>query len=144
MSDWSDRALAKLEQRSKSKQHRDEVWLEEQRIKKAQAVPIWHDIRSIVQKHVADFNHKSKSEQLFFEVTQNTELRVRSEIEDHHRFLAATFDEATARLTYRCGIKHGVWHLTIVDGKVAFHWDNMPVTPDSIAEQMLDALMEGD
>jgi hypothetical protein len=144
MSDWSDRALGKLQERSKNKQIQDEVWLEKQRVKKAQGIPIWHEIRAIVKKHVSDFNATVKMEQLFFEVTQNNEIRVRSEIEDHRQFLQASFDENTGKLTYECGAKKrgSRWDLSIVDGKVGFYWGMVPKTPDSIAEQMLDALID--
>ena len=142
MSDWSDRALRRVQERSKTKQIRDAVWLEEQRVKKAQGVPLWHEVRAIVKRHVSEFNEKAKKELLFFEVTQDTEIRVQSQIEDHRRFLLASFDEETGKLNYECGGKRGKWELDIDDGKVGFKWSMVPTTPDSIASQMLDALID--
>jgi gas vesicle protein len=145
MSDWSDRALERTEKRQETQQIRDQVWLEKQRLIKSNGAPLWHEVKAIIKKHISDFNEKSKMERLFFDVTQNAELRVRSEIEDHRQYLQAFFDEGTGRLKYECGARRrNGWELRIVDGKVGFYQGvgEVPISPESIAEQMLDALIE--
>jgi hypothetical protein len=142
MSDWSDYAVARLQKQREDQRMKDEKFLEQQRIKKAFGAPLWHELRQMIVENVIAFNSKIGSNALVFEVTEDSELSVRSKIDGSVRRLHASFDDEVSRLSWECGTKSGQWDVAATDdGGVRFEWGMTATTPASIVEQMLDALL---
>lgn len=144
MSDWADYALERLKKQEQDKRVKDEKFVAKQKLLKAHGTPLWHEIRGIVKSSVESLNAKAGNEILTFEVTQNTELRVRNVTNPAHDLLEATFNEERGRLEWRSGGKSSRCDLSVSeDGGVQFYCSMVPSTPASIAKQMLDALLFG-
>ena len=144
MNDWSDYALARLQKQREDQRMKDEKFLEQQRIKKAFGAPLWHELRQMIVENVIAFNAKVNNTLLVFEVTEDSELSVRSKIDGNIRRLHASFDDEVSRLSWECATKSGQWDVAATDeGGVRFEWGSTAITPASIAEQMLDALLFG-
>jgi hypothetical protein len=52
MSDWSDNVIAKLNQKREHQRLRDAKFVEEQKIKRANGVPLWRELKEIRQKNL--------------------------------------------------------------------------------------------
>lgn len=141
MTHWSDRALRKLQERRKEKAVGDEVWLEKQRFKKAEGPALWDEVKKLVSEHVDGFNIGTGKPELFILNTESAELRVRSEVETHRRFLTAKFDEGTGRLEWNCAERKGIWKVAVIDGEARFQSETETARPDFVAEGMLNALL---
>ena len=144
MADWADNALAKLKRQHEEKQLQDAVFLEKQQVKKAKGMPLWREVRQKVKENCEALNTKAGKSLLRFGVTQEMELIVASEIDNRHGQLDAIFDGDAGRLSWSCGEKSGQWDISVSeDGSAKFHHGMIPTTTESIAKQMLDALVFG-
>jgi hypothetical protein len=143
MNDWSDYASARLRQQDQDQQLKDKKFLEKQRLKRAHGTKLWHEVRRIVKENSEHLNIKEGKQILVFEVTQNTQLKVRANLKSESRPLQATFDEERGRLEWECREKSGdAWELFVTeDGGVSLCRGMVPTTPALVAKQMLDALL---
>jgi hypothetical protein len=142
MNDWADYAVAKLQQQRQNQRLKDEKVIERQRIKRSLGVPLWNQVRQIAKENAEDFNKKIGEELLTFEVTQNSELRVRFRNNETFRVLHAVFDSEGGILSWQCEGKSGSWEVSVTDdGGTQFRWSLVPTTPGSIVKQMFDALL---
>lgn len=142
MSDWSDYAVARLEKQREDQRMKDQKFLEQQRIKKAFGLPLWLELRRLAIDNVIAFNNKVSTSILAFEATEDTQLNIRSKMEGTPRRLLVSFDDEVSRLSWECGTKSGQWDVAATDdGGVRFEWGMTATTPESIVEQMLDALL---
>jgi hypothetical protein len=143
MNDWSDYASARLRQQRQDQQLKDKKFLEKQRLKKAHGTQLWHEVRRIIKENSEHLNIKEGKQILVFEVTQNTQVKVRANLESESRPLQATFDEERGRLEWECREKSGdAWELFVTEnGGVNFCQGTAPTTPALIAKEMLDALL---
>ncbi len=144
MSDWSDYALARLQQKREDQRKKDEKLLEQQRIKKAFGLGLWREVRQMTVENCRAFNTKVNKKMLEFDPTEDIELSIRSSVDGDVRRLHASFDDAISRMSWECATKSGQWDVAATDeGGVRFEWGSTATTPASIAEQMLDALLFG-
>ena len=142
MNDWADRALKRLSDHRIHQRNQDEVFLEKQRIKKAQGFPLWLEVRKYVEANCSDFNLKAGTQMLVFEVTPNSELTVRASIDGSTRSLHANFKDSTGELSFFCGANSGHWLLeATTDGKAQFIGSSRTSSTEQIAEQMLTSLV---
>ena len=142
MNDWADRALKRLNDHRINQRNQDEVFLEKQRIKRAQGFPLWLEVRKYVEANCSDFNLKAGTQMLVFEVTPNSELTVRASIDGSTRSLHANFNDSTGELAFFCRANSGHWLLeATTDGKAQFIGSSRPSSPEQIAEQMLTSLV---
>jgi len=51
MTDWADATAAKLRKRQDAENIKDAKFVEQQRIKNAGGIPLWHQVREEVKKH---------------------------------------------------------------------------------------------
>jgi hypothetical protein len=143
MNDWSDYASRRLKKQLEDRRLKDQKFVEIQRLKNVHGLPLWNEIRRIVKENVEHLNTKEGKEIVAFEVTQNSILKVRANVDSALRVLQAEFNEDTGRLQWECdGKNRDGWELsTTEDGSVNLSWGMVPTTPASIAKQMLDALL---
>lgn len=143
MNDWSDYALGRLKKQAEDQRLKDQKFLEKQRLKKAHGTPLWHEVRRIAKENAEHLNAKAGREILVFEVTQNTTLKVRANLESGPRTLQALFDGETGKVEWECEGKAGAaWNVLIEDdGTPRFYWSLVPTTPASMVKQMLDKLL---
>jgi hypothetical protein len=144
VADWADDALAELTRQRKRRQLEDEVFIEKQRVKKAAGLPLWRDVRQKVKDNCIAFNKKAVEGVLTFEVAQEMQLAVASEIDRRHSRLSAKFDEDAGVLSWRCAGKSGQWEISASqNGSAQFQRESVPIAPESIVEEMLNALVFG-
>ena len=144
MSDWSDYAMARLQQKREDQRKKDEKLLEQQRIKKAFGLGLWREVRQMTIENCRAFNTKVNKKMLVFNPTEDIELSIHSNVDGDVRQLHASFDDAIGRMSWECSTKSGQWDVAAtVEGGVRFEWGPTTATPESIAEQMLDALLFG-
>jgi len=143
MNDWSDYALGRLKKQAEDQRVEDQTLLEKQKVTKASGTPLWQEVRRIVKENSDHLNTKAGKDILAYEVTPNTEIRVRAHLGSGVLILQATFDEETGTLAWKCGSKGDSWQLAVAeDGTVAFCWGmGVPTNPGAMAKQMLDALL---
>ena len=145
MSDWADDRLKRLRDQQENKRIQQEAFIETQKLKRAEGLPLWLCVRETIQKHCTDFNAKARRELLTFEVTLDTELSVRAAIQDAPGRLYATFEESTGKLSWQCGKSSGNWRI-IPDGNGGVCFQGVRGCEESkdIAADMLDALVLGE
>jgi len=144
MSDWSDYAMARLQQKREDQRKKDEKLLEQQRIKRAHGLALWREVRQMTIENCRAFNTKVNKKLLAFNPTEDIELSIHSNVDGEIRRLHASFDDAISRMSWECATKSGQWDVAATDeGGVRFEWGTTATTPASIAEQMLDALLFG-
>ena len=142
MNDWADKALKRIEDRRINQRNQDEVFLEKQRIKRAQGFPLWLEVRKHVEANCSDFNLKAGTQMLVFEVTPDSELLVRASIDGSTRTLHANFKDSTGELSFFCGAHSGHWILeATTDGKAQFIGSSRTSSTEQVAEQMLTSLV---
>jgi hypothetical protein len=142
MGDWADDVLRKLQQKRAVEHIRDEKFVEQQRIKRAKGVPLWNDVKGKIKARVYALKEKSGEDILVIQSDQPNEITVRNEVADGLLLLVKFSPESNA-IEWSCGNedKNG-WELVVADdGRAVFHWGMVPTTPDSIAHQMLNALL---
>jgi hypothetical protein len=144
MNDWADYAVSRLRKQQQDRRIKDEKFLEKQRLKRAHGIPLWGQVREILKKNCAAFNTKMGEELLVLETTQEMELSVRSHVGGDLRRLRALFNSETGTVSWECGESNGTWELAVSDdGTAQFQSAMIPTTSDSMAKQMLDALLFG-
>lgn len=142
MGDWADKALKRLSDKKINKQLQDSAFLERQRIKKDHGMILWLEVREQVKKNCAELNTKARREILVFEVTVNTELSVRTSLEEGSQNLHASFIESTGKLSWRTRVNQGSWTIEpTAEGNAEFTGSHGPTTVEWIADEMLTALI---
>ena len=142
MSDYADKALKRLSDKRINKQMQDSAFLERQRIKKDHGMPLWLEVRERVNKNCAELNAKARKEILIFEVVVDTELSVRTSLEEGSQNLHASFNGATGKLSWRTRSTQGSWTIDSTgEGKAEFVGSHGSTTVEWIADEMLTALL---
>ncbi len=144
MSDWSDSAVARLEKLREEQRKKDEKVYEQRIIKKKYGMGLWREVRQLTIENCRAFNAKADNKMLTFDIAEDHELSIRSNVDGDKRHLYASFDDGLSRMSWECSTKSGQWDVAATDaGGVHFEWGNTVTTPATIAEQMLDALLFG-
>ena len=144
MNEWASKTLKILEDRRESKRIQEQVFLEKRQIQKAHGLPLWRQVKQIAENNCAAFNLEAGNDALVVETTKEAIFRVAANIDEHPGTLHASFDEKTGKLSWHGGGKHGECSLVVTDdGEARFQDSGHQITPTSIAEQMLSAVVLG-
>lgn len=142
MGDYADKALKRLSDKKINNQLQQSAFLEKQRIKKDHGMPLWLDVRKRVKENCAELNTKARKEILIFEVVVDTELSVRTNLEEGSRRLRASFSEATGKLSWQTSGNQGSWTIEATsEGDAEFVGPHGSTTVEWIADEMLTALL---
>jgi hypothetical protein len=144
-SDWADDAIRKLRQKIDDRRLETERFVEEQRIKRAHGVPLWNQVKDRLRHHVQQLKERSGgTDVVVIQNEQPDEIAIRNEI-GGGTVLHVTFDSGRGAVTWECGQKpQRGWQINIAgNGTAEFVWGILiPTTPDAMATQMLDKLLE--
>jgi hypothetical protein len=144
MSDWADDAIRKLQQKRDDQRLKAETFLEQQKIKRANGIPLWDEVRARIRARISELKEKSGGSSIVtIQSDQPGEMLVRSEV-GGGQLLHARFKEDTGQLTWWCANKDkDGWEVAVTEGGGScFQRGIIVTTPDSIATQMLNTLLD--
>jgi hypothetical protein len=143
MNDWADNVAARLKQRKQNQELKNAKFVEQQRIKRTKGEPLWQQVRDDVCQKCDALNKKIGEDTLRFEEGREFTFSVWSKVEGKSRHLSAKYDSETCTLWWGCeGTSDSLEVLVLDDGGACFGSGmEIPSTPSSIAQQMLNALL---
>jgi hypothetical protein len=145
MNDWAENAIGKIRQKQENERLKAAKLAEQQRIRKAHGTLRWDQVRAKVRALVAALKEKSGgTDILVIQNDQPTEMVVRNQV-GGGQLLHMAFDLETTKLSWTCGDEaRDGWEISVTEtGGAEFVWGRgIPASIDSIATQMLEALLE--
>jgi len=144
MADWSDDAIRKLNQKREDKRLDTARFVEEQRIKSANGLPLWTELKDRIRAHISELKQKSNGADIIaIQDERPNDLVLRSVVDDGAT-LHVAFDPGRGKVTWDCRQEpQRGWEVTVTEtGDARFQWGMIPTTPDSMATQMLEKLLE--
>jgi hypothetical protein len=144
MSDWSEHVVGRLKQKQEDQRIKDQKFLEEQRTKRERGTPLWNVVRDAIRKRVLDLKETAGRDIVVIHNDQQFVMTVGTP--DHRQVLNVAFDQSAGTLSPSTPriISGDKWHVSVNDdGSASFKsGQGIPITPDAIAMQLLDALLE--
>lgn len=147
MNEWARRRAEEIAKKQAAKSTKEAQPQESHNSKKELGTALWHEIRRLVKEGCETLNANLDKPVLAYEVTQNSELRI-AQI-DSMRRLFASFDGEKELLTWETtpSPRPNEYQIKLdAKGKAQFirDWDSSPLSVESIAEEMLNALLNDD
>ena len=149
-SDWAANAAEKLRKSQETKRQQDDVMLERRQLLKEQGPSLWAEVREFLKTKVLEFN--KNYDQMVLRATDIkigefdvkfqlagtvTEMRARFEATSSQQALTWTYSGAINR-----NEKAGSCSLQVhPPATVVFQDDTGPLTPEAVADKMLDGLI---
>lgn len=143
MTDWADKAARKLLEKQKQKNLATERFVTEQNIKRASGPALWSDVKGKLKEHAGALREKMTADVITVQHEQLSTITIRNGM-NNSRVLEVVFTPETGVVSWTCGGKPQVsWGMMITeDGGAHFQWGLVPTTPDSMAKEMLNELLE--
>jgi hypothetical protein len=142
MTDWSDNAVRKLNNRREQKNLETARFVEEQKIKDAVGIPLWNEIKKRINDNLNALNSRFGSPVIVIQNDQLNAMALRNMLEGE--VLEIAFEPVPGKITWTCrGKVSNGWYLTVTqNGNAEFQWGmGIPTSPDSIATEMLNSLL---
>ena len=149
-SNWAANAAARLRKSQETRQQQDAVMLERRILLNEQGPNLWSQVRECVNTKILDFNRNYGEMVLRSREQNDGEFRVQFElagaVTDLRSKFEATSSQEALTWTYAGTIsrsqKAGSCSLQIkAPATVMFQDDTGPLTPDEVADKMLDGLI---
>lgn len=144
MSEFSERMAKKLKERAESSKLQDTKFIEAQRLKREVGPHLWAAVRSDLLAEVKALNLEMGKEVVMLEVTPNSEISLRADLNGEHRHFLAQFNSELGRLTLMNKNGATETYEVYVEGghKPSFYGGMVPYGSGSIARQMLEILLD--
>ena len=149
-SNWATDAAERLRKSQATKRQQDAVMLERRQLLKEQGPNLWAQVREFLKTKVLEFNKNYDQVVLRATDTKEGEFDVKFQLEgtftDMHARFEPTSSQQALNWTYSGAInrdeKTGSCSLQVhPPATVVFQNDTCPLTPEAVAEKMLDGLI---
>ena len=151
MSDsWANEAAKKLKLRTERMAHSQAAMLEKRKLIEEQGPALWRSVREKVKQMCTDLNRECGVQVVTFAVGQTSEISVLFRHGGVSRELKATCAVSTSPDAVEWyylaeegegEIRGQTYSFHVADDRVVFQNSLVPSTPDSIARQMMDGLL---
>ena len=147
---WSQEAARKLKQRTERITESQAVLLEKRKLIEEQGPALWRLVREKVKQMCADLNAEYGEQVVTFGIGQSSQISILFRHIGVSRQLKAECDISTApdalQWYYLAEEMDGdprrqTYAFHVAEGKTIFQSGLVPSTPDSIARQMMDGLL---
>jgi hypothetical protein len=135
---WAESALKKFDEQQRKDLIEKEALVAKQEIKRVQGPLLWRRIRELIEANCAEFNRSADQRRLVVEESASDRLQVRFGV----RVLRVVSHSADNTLGWGCEGRYGNFTLEVDNaGHASFSDKYGPWSPESIAEQALNALL---
>jgi hypothetical protein len=144
MTEWSRTTAAKIRQRMADHGIRNAKFAMEQRLKAEVGPRLWEDVRNNIEIEASALNGDLSETIVSIEKSTDSELHLIAHLTDGVRRSTVKFEPEAGMLTWKNSKQEGdKCELGVgSDGKMAFHFGMVPSTPESIARQVLNNLLD--
>jgi hypothetical protein len=147
MNDWAKNWAGKIKKRHDDRTLHNAKFVEEQKLKKEFGPPLWATICEEVKTRCEALNNEMNEQILTYQFTRQGEISVIGNLDGKRKELRAAFNQQTSTINWESAGHRNSLSLKVSDDGTgaAFYGGEVtmvPSTPQSIARQMLDPLLD--